>query len=73
MENLERLTKIFEKNVPERTVPFDARPKISIFFLPKWIAPTRVNSNVLPLRNWRLLAFLTFVLGIWFNANEKKL
>ena len=38
MKNLERLTKIFEMNVPEKTVPFDSRPKISEF-LPKCIAP----------------------------------
>ena len=27
--NFESLTKVFEVNVPEKTVPFDSRPKIS--------------------------------------------
>ena len=32
LDDLERLTKIFEMNVAEKTVPFDCRPKISKFF-----------------------------------------
>ena len=43
MEDLERLAKIFEMYVPEKTVPFDSRPKISEF-LPIWIVP-RVFRN----------------------------
>ena len=32
LDDLERLTKIFEMNVAEKTVLFDCRPKISEFF-----------------------------------------
>lgn len=32
MENLQRLTEIFEMDVPGKTVPFDSRPKISEFY-----------------------------------------
>ena len=38
MVNFKRLTKIFEMNVLEQTVPFDSRPK-NLEFLPQWIMP----------------------------------
>ena len=41
--NFERLTKISEMNVAEKTVPLESSPKISEF-LPKWIAPSCVNE-----------------------------
>ena len=40
MDNLERLTKIFEMNFPEITVPFTSETKIPEF-LTKWIAPSK--------------------------------
>lgn len=43
MDNLERLTKRFEMNFPEITVPFTAEPKIPEFFT-KWNAPNHLDA-----------------------------
>ena len=43
MDNLDRLTKIFEMNFPEITVPFTSEPKIPEFLI-KWIAPNHLDA-----------------------------
>ena len=43
--NFSKLTKTSEMNVPEKTVPFDSRPKMS-GFLRKWIAPKTTHDQL---------------------------
>ena len=43
--NFSKLTKTSEMNVPEKTVPFDSRPKRSGFFR-KWIAPKTTHDQL---------------------------